>query len=75
MANESNLYVQQHSRYFISAGMAVVLLFSLAIYVLSWSIGGNDQLDTMGGRAGLSIVVIGLAVSMILARWTRPKDE
>ncbi len=72
MTND-DLQVRQHSRYFMSAGMAVVLLFSLLIYALSWSIGGNDQLDTMGGKTGLTIVVIGLVIAMVAAAIAKPR--
>jgi Na+/melibiose symporter-like transporter len=65
--------VRQHSRFFMSAGMAVLLLFSLLIYALSWMMGGNDQLDHMGGQAGLTIVVVALAVSAISAFVNKPK--
>jgi hypothetical protein len=71
---DDDLQVQRHSRHFMSGGMAAVLIFSLLIYALSWSIGGNDQLDTMGGKAGLTVVVVGLLISMIATVLTKPKD-
>lgn len=73
-ANFDDAQVRQHSRFFMSAGMAVVLLFSLLIYALSWMIGGDAQLDNMGGRAGLGIVVVGLVISAILAAVTKPQE-
>ncbi|HEX8963063.1 MAG TPA: hypothetical protein VF801_08660 [Rhodocyclaceae bacterium] len=65
---------QGHNLFFVSAGMAVLLLFSLAIYALSWGLGGDAQLESMGGRAGLSIVVVGLIVAAISAAITKPRD-
>lgn len=75
MAPEFNdLQVRQHSRYFMSAGMAVLFLFSTLIYALSWAIGGNAQLDNMGGQIGLFIVVAGMVISAALAAIIKPRD-
>ncbi len=65
---------QGHNLFFVSAGLAVLLMFSLAIYALSWGIGGDDQLESMGGRAGLSIVVVGLILSSISAAISKPRE-
>jgi hypothetical protein len=69
-ADLDDTQVRQHSRFC----MAVVLLFSLLIYALSWMIGGDAQLEGMGGRIGLGVVVVGLAVAALLAAITKPQE-
>lgn len=58
----------------ISVGAIYWFSLALFFFLLSWAVGGNDFKASIGGNVSLVVLVMGVAVSAILAAVTRPEQ-
>ena len=59
----------------LSVGEVVWFSIALFFFLLSWMVGGDGFMDSIGGNLGLAGLVVGLALGAILCSLTKPKNR
>jgi hypothetical protein len=57
-----------------SVSEAVFCCGALVFLLVSWGVGGDDMMESLGGRYSLAILLAGIAIGIVLGILTRPKS-
>jgi len=58
----------------LSVGEVVGFSIAILFFLISWMVGGDDFKASIGGNAGLAVLIAGLAIGAILCAMTKPKN-
>jgi hypothetical protein len=58
----------------LSVGEVVWFSIAIIFFVISWMVGGDDFVASIGGNMGLAALLAGLAIGAVLCAVTRPKS-
>lgn len=58
----------------LSVGEAVVCCIALFFFLVSWGVGGDAMMRSIGGNYSLAILLVGIVIGGVLGILTRPRS-
>jgi len=58
----------------LSVGELACCGIALIFFLVSWAVGGTQNMENLGGPYTLAILLLGMAIGILLSVFTRPKS-
>ncbi|MDR3481979.1 MAG: hypothetical protein P4L91_14845 [Burkholderiaceae bacterium] len=58
----------------LSLGELACCGIALLFFVVSWAVGGSENMENLGGSITLALLLAGMAIGILLSVFTRPRN-